>query len=256
MIAYAWDAASARFVRLSLCGLTIGVDDIANFCERYADVIAAAPAVHWCPADPSGRNREMPAAGCCELLLGNGREGVWLIAVESGYERPWVPDEVVVAFSEDEREVLGSFVAYQMTRALSERPCGGGHYRDWKAGWCEGESDMVIHLERESGWTPRPFPDGHVRKPGALSRPTDFFLAPLETRPWNVGANPYIGSHRLGRMRGRWGCGQRRPCGSMGAAAATLFRFGTGRKRVSNLSTCCRPPMPTRCPDWANAFRT
>lgn len=169
MIVYAWDAVSDRFARLSLCGLTIGVEDIDSFCVRYAELIAAAPAVHWCPADPSGRNREMPAADCCELLLENGKEGVWLVAVERGYEKPWVPDEVVVAFSAGERETLSSFVAYQVTRALSKHPCGGGHYRDWKAGWSDGESDMVVHLERETGWAPRPFPDGRVREARASS---------------------------------------------------------------------------------------
>lgn len=219
MIAYAWDEASGCLVRLSLCGLTMRADDVDEFCVRYADAIVEASAAQWCPIDPSGRERDAPAADCCEILLGDGDTGAWLMAIERGYETPWVPSEVVVVFEEGERESLRSFVAYQSVRAFSEIPCGGGHYRDWKIEWNDGESDLVIHIKRESDWRPRSFSGGRAPSAGI----------PLLTAGPFLGCTPEMALERWGESA-HWFPSQGAHARSVGIwPDATLWFNGSGR---------------------------
>lgn len=160
MIAFAWDTASGCFAKLGECGLTIAARDAAAFFSWCARAVADAPAGHWSPVAPSGREGAS-ARDCCELLLRDGGKGAWLVGVARGSEVPRVADEVVLEFDRDEREDLRSFLADQLERARSGFLGGGAHYRDWKRRWRDSESDLVIYIEEE-GWRPN-FPEaGHA----------------------------------------------------------------------------------------------
>jgi len=156
MIAFAWDAASGCFAKLAECGLTIAAQDVTAFFNRLVRAVADAPAEHWSPVAPSGREG-VPARGCCELLLTDGEGGAWLVGVARGFEAPRVADEVVLVFDQEEREDLRSFFVDQLERTRLGFFGGGAHYRDWKRRRRDSESDLVIYIEEE-GWRPN-FPE-------------------------------------------------------------------------------------------------